>query len=474
MRLFSKKKKKPTNTGTPEVAIPPGRISQPDDGLSQLGRILHGKDMVQPSTNQSLIQFIRDLYKVNPDMGIALQDMFKLANTGHYVRFHGATEKEVETLTEHFKTVTRTWSDYTAGVHGLVNKMIVQNLVSGAISIEAIPNKDLTGIETIVFVKPETIRFRRNKQGRYHPYQRVPHVPDTDIKLNPETYTYISMFNDLDEPYGIPPFLPSLEPLDGQSVLKSNYKNMMEQAGLLGFMEVTMAKSPKRATESESAYKARLEDELRQLKINVSQGMTDGLVTGHTNDHVFNFHATTEKMGNVEKFWNMNQQSVANGLGVSGNIIGIANANTEGGAGILLSTMISQLRNIQQQVAFALEKVYSLELRLIGKTHVKPQVTFGPSTISDELKVQQGVEIKVRNLIALYNQGIISQEDLAREMGYDKPDEKEPRIPLEDPLGDSAAKKKREADKDSSDRGGRDKKAVNPKRNDQDPTKRNT
>src|SRR5699024_6004988 len=142
-------------------------------------------------------------------------------------------------------------------------------------------------------------------------------------------------------------------------------------------------------------------------------------------------------------------------------------------AGISLSKMISQLRNIQMLVKYVLEFIYSLELRLAGFNNKGVKVTFGTSTISDELKVQQGLEYKIRNLSALYDRGIISQEQFAWEMGYDKPDMLEPRVNKEgsDTIStpeENAKKQKREADKDTADRRVRDKKNPNPKRGDQD------
>ena len=81
---------------------------------------------------------------------------------------------------------------------------------------------------------------------------------------------------------------------------------------------------------------------------------------------------------------------------------------------------------------------------------------------------------KIRNLNSLYAAGIISQDQYAFEMGYEKPNEKEPRVPLnklED--GDDGAKKqKREADKDKSDRSQRDKSKTVPKRKDGDTKER--
>ena len=111
-------------------------------------------------------------------------------------------------------------------------------------------------------------------------------------------------------------------------------------------------------------------------------------------------------------------------------------------------------------------------MRLAGFNNKGCKVLFGTSTISDELKVQQGVEIKLRNLTTLYQQGIISQKDYAREAGYDEPAEAEPRLNPMDDIDENIKDSKREADKDKSDRKGRDKKKINPKRADQNPKER--
>lgn len=456
-------------------SIPPGRVSVPDD--SSQGLVVSLRDitnLVTPSFRSNIIPLIRDLYKVNPDMSIAIQDMFKLSNTGHTISFPNNTPEEAKKMKEHLSMVSKRWSNYTAGINGLVNRFIVQCLTSGAISIEAVPNNKLDGISTIVFVNPENIYFRRLENGVYHPYQKNPYTILNDkpdfIKLNTETYIYVGMYNDTDEPYGVPPFMAALDSIKGQHDMRINFKHIMELMGMVGFLEAKMEKPPREPNESVQAYRARLNNTLVKLKKNMMGGLKDGIVTGYKEDHEFKLNSTTQSLQNLEKPWAMNQQSVANGLGINSNIIGVQTSNTEGGAGILLSKMISQLKNIQMLVSHILEFIYTLELRLSGFNNKGIKVEFGTSTISDELKVQQGLEYKIRNLQALYNQGIINQQQYAWAMGYEKPDQKEPRQINDDisDIEDSAKKQKREADKDKSDRKTRDKNNPMPKRKDQD------
>ena len=193
------------------------------------------------------------------------------------------------------------------------------------------------------------------------------------------------MYNDTDEPYGVPPFMAALDSLKGQHEMRVNFKNIMEVMGMVGFLEAKMQKPQRLPSESIEKYQDRLIGLLKQLKVNLMNGMKDGIVTGFIEDHEFKLNSTTQNLQNLDKPWTMNQQSVANGLGVSGNLIGVTSNTTEGGAGILLSKIISQLKNLQTLTSFVLEFIYSLELRLAGLPNKGIKVTFGSTTLSDEV-----------------------------------------------------------------------------------------
>lgn len=456
-----------------ESAIPPGRVSVSNDTRDIMSYLNGMTELITPSFRTDLIPLIRSLYKVNPDVGIAIQDMFKLGNTKHIIDFPYNTDKEAEAMRKHLKSVSKNWANYTAGIFGIVNKMMVQMLVGGAISIEAVPKNNLSGVSNITFVNPEDIIFKRNEQGVYEPYQINKRWDGANkeryIKLNLNTYLYLSMFNDTDEPYGIPPFLTALDSLKTQADMKTNIKHIMEMVGMMGFLETKMAKPDIRPDENITKYEARLNRMLKELKVNTLEGLKDGTVAGFIDDHEFKLNATTKDMGNIDKPWNLNQQSVANGLGVSGSLIGVSTDNkTEGGTSIMFSKMLSQLANLQEFSIYALEFIYSLELRLAGFNNKGINVKFFTSTVNDEVKIQQGKEYKIRNCGSLYERGIIGQHQFAHEMGYEKPDQDEPRVDLADlPNASEGAKKaKREKEKGTSDRGARDKGKPVPKRKD--------
>lgn len=103
-------------------------------------------------------------------------------------------------------------------------------------------------------------------------------------------------------------------------------------------------------------------------------------------------------------------------------------------------------------VSYVLKFIYELELRLAGFDCKGISITWGSSTISDEVKIQQGRQYKIQNLDLLYKAGIISQYQYAWEMGYDSPSEEEPRVSLEDQFAKGGNSDPQEGTKKNRDR----------------------
>lgn len=476
MKIMPKESPKELKKEIDGTIVPPGRVSVDNDLGFTSASVLRGLNkMVEPSFRTELIETIRALYKINPDVSIAVQDMMKLSNTGHRVYFDDNTPKEAKAMLDHLDKTQAKWSNYTAGIDGLVNKMFVQSFIGGAIAVEGPPNENLDGIDTVLFINPEDIKFKRERNGIYHPYQKNKYrvgnqVNEPYIRLNLSTFKYVGTYNDTDEPYGIPPFMAALDSLKTDSDMMINFKQIMELMGLIGFLEVKIEKPLQRANESEDGYKRKLHGLLRELKVNMREGLKDGLVVGFNEDHEFQMHSTTTNLNNVEKPYTMNRRKLANGLGVSGNILGVSESTTEGGASISLSKLISQLKNSQMMVGEVLKFLYRLDLILAGYNPKKIRIVFNNSTVTDDVKHQQSQEYKIRNQRQLWTDGIINQDEYAWNMGYARPSMRQDPPPMEDNEGktpdDSAAKRKREADKDTSDRRGREKSKETPKRKD--------
>ena len=453
---------------------PPGRISEKDTRIG-----LHVPDIWNfeiPDFNFEVIPLIRKLAITNEDIGQVIFDLIQLCNTGYDISFDKTVKPdEVDKMRRHLYNRSKVWTDGVAGTHGLINKMINQILIGGALSNEWVINKDLTGIENIFLVKPETIRWKYNKnKNRYEPYQFVKHAQSVEksvIKLNPFTFRYYGLMGDTELPYGIPLYVPALKRITQQMKMDKNIDFILEQLGLLGFFEAKLEKPDQMRDESDKKYENRLNKLLLETKRNLQDGMADGVTVGFVDEHEFEFHSTTKNLSGVSEIYNQVLSQVAKGLKHPQTFLGIRSDKSETHINIIFTKMLAQLWNIQNLVKQNLEFGYSLELRLAGFKFDFLEVEFKESTITDELKSQQAREILIRNLLAEYNQGIISQETMADALGREKPDQQKPRLTLE-PGQDPAKKKQdREKDKDDSDRRVREKGKDQPKRKDQDTKK---
>lgn len=457
-----------------DVNVPPnGRVTEPtyNNATNYIEKLKGGLNIIKPEFQKESIPLIRKLYKVNGDMGSVLFDLVQLTNTGHKIEF-SQTIKEVDqdNMRRHLEEVTKRWGQGTAGINGLVNKLITQVYVSGALSAEQVINPDLTGIDYIALVNPETIYFSEER-GKYQAYQkaRFRNKPSQQyIKLNMNTYKYYGLISDIDTPYGVPPFLSALEDISMQKDMKNNIKHILNQLGLLGYLEVKIDKPGQKGGETANRYENRLIKLLTDTKRNMLKGFKDGVVVGYEGDHEFDFHSTTKNLSGVNDLFNLNENQIANGLKTSATFLGVKDGTSEGFVSIVFTKMLSQLKNVQNFLAEFLQEAYKLELQLAGYDCEGIKVIFKPSTITDDLKIQQSREIKQRVLRNLWMDGIISIDRYAEEMGYEEPDEELPR-PSRDMVGiDPQVKKEdREKQKDKSDRKVREKNKPQPKRKDQ-------
>lgn len=453
--------------------VPPtsARKSQPSLENNYIN-IKDGLKFINTGFVREIIPVIRKLSWVNEDLGLALNDMVQLTNTGHIIKFDQKTPTEQrDRMRTHLTDVRKTWGDGVHGINGIVNKMISQIWISGALSCEWVVNNEKRGLKNCVLVNPETIWFVWSKtKGRFFSYQKHNDkvggiIGEKMVKLNPLTYRYFALNGDTEIPYGIPPYLTALSRLNTQANMDKNIDFIMEQLGLLGFFETLIDKPAQKEGETQAKYEARLDSYLNKVKIAVKDGIKEGSIIGYQDDHEFKFHQTSKNLSGASELIKQNQIKIANGLKTAPEFIGFPTGGSESGMSIIFTKMLSQLVNVQEIVKANLEFGYILELKLAGFDPKGLEVEFKPSTITDELKFQQAQEYKIRNIENKYLAGVIGQQQKAEEMGYDKPDQAASRAPL-DVSGKN--KQDRKEDKNKSDRKGRTKSKPAPKRKDAD------
>jgi hypothetical protein len=448
--------------------VSPARSSEPTDngGKTNVIDAINGlTEFVKPEFQYEVIPFIRKLALVNPDLGQAAHNLVMLGNTGHIIEFDKSVSAENATkMREELEEAAQAWVEGTAGIHGMVNKFFRQAILGGAISFESVPNNTLNGLRKVIFVNPETIRFKYNKSElKYEAYQKQSNSQITDglKKLNSFTYRYYGLESDTELPVGTPMFLTALTAIADQKKMLENIRFVLNQMGLLGFLQMLVDKPQQK--ESDEQYKKRLDSFLDECKINISKSMKEGILVGYDGDHQFEFHTATKNVSGVKELFEQNELQVGSGLKQDMSMLGRGYSTSEGQITVVFQKMIAEIGNIQMTVKEALEFIYSFHLRLKGYQFKRIKVKFNPSTIMDELKMQQAQEIKIRNNNQLYGDGIISQEQYAHNLGYEKPDKKKPRIDPNavgagtTPAAKAKKKQAREKKKDGSDRNVREK-----------------
>jgi hypothetical protein len=414
-----------------------------------------------------VVEIIRKLVKINPDVQQAYNDTVKLANTGHKIIFdQSVSPDQIDEMRAFLLESAKNWHVGAGGINGIINKMLRQTLVAGAIANEWVPNLKLDNLQEVRFLHPERIRFvvDKNYTG-YQPYQTIKHkdirkITENELKkLNTNQFRYVALNGDTDVPYGTPPYLSVLDAVHTQRHMIDNIKFIVECLGVLGYIDARIAKPTQSPGESEEAYRARLIQFLGQFKDRVRQGLRDGINVGFEGEHSYDFKATAKTAQGVTELFEQNELLISSSLNYDAAFMGRPGAS-ESLITILFTKMLAQLTNIQELVAGNLEYGYKLALTLGGYKFKNLKVAFNRSTITDDLKYQQADEIKIRNLVVKYQYGLISLEQMADELGYIKPDQKEPRIDItqDDPGGDATKKKKKEDDKNKSDKKGTEKK----------------
>ena len=429
--------KDPIVNPTSRSSVPEGKEDNPFSTLQK------DKEVIMPDWDISIIPKIRAYTKTNPNFSQAIKNVINLGNTGHKIKFDPNVKPEqVDKMRKHLLAATKRWGKQmgAAGANGITNRMIYQIMVSGSLAQEKVINNTYTGIAQIPLIKPEKIRWVLSKNtGLYEPYEFIENpfnlskgVKDNLLmgqykKLNFNTLIYYGLYSDSEVPYGIPPYSSALAPAAIQAKMLDNISFIIEQVGLLGFMQLLLDKENKQPDENKEQYIARMNTQLDEAATRISKGLRNGINVGYKGDTEFEFHSATKSVSGVSDLFKENELQFLSGLSQDGSLLGRDYGASEAQITVVFMKMVSEFKNIQSLVGFAWEDIYTAELLLAGFKFDYLNVQFKTSTLQDEVKWQQGQQYKIANIQEKYLSGWISQEAAADEMDYEAPDQPIPR-----------------------------------------------
>lgn len=413
--------------------LPMGQISIDKPAtLTGLLNELSAEFNIQPSKFPlEFLEPIQNLSLIVPDVSQMVDNIIQLGNTGHKVLIETNSEAQTDRALEELYLFSKSaFADY-GGLDGFVNGILAQAARTGAMSVEWVIKKDLSGIEKVVMVPVSTIKFVFDPElGRNVPYQKVSTLgfnTGTMVRLNTNTYQYCGM-NLLDNsPYAIPPILAALESVMISRDVIKNFKFVAKKFGLLGFVTFLMSAPKSIAGESNSAYQSRCESFLTTQAEKIKYNYRDGIAVGFKDNLTVEHHSVMGAADGAEKIHQAIEQQVISGLKSDPALHGRTYSTTETYAGVVYEKLLAMLTNYHRIAKSILEYGYKLQLMLTGLDYNELTIEFEPSKSLASERDETIYGQKLTNLQLLYSQGIISQEQFAQEAGYDSPELPEPR-----------------------------------------------
>jgi hypothetical protein len=300
--------------------------------------------------------------------------------------------------------------------------------------IEWVPNNGLTGIDKAFLVPVSEIRWvpQTDMMG-YYPVQlpknlmtwAQPHLRPSWIVLNPRTYYYANLEMLDNCPYAIPPFVAALESVSTQRAMLKNIHKVVKKLGIMGLMSYAVEPPSRHPGENEKVYHDRCKMYLQEITDQLKGNFGDGIAAGFKGAFEFNVQGVSGDAKGVHEIFQQNEEQLFSAIGADPAMHGRTYSTTETYASVVYSKMVSLLSNIQRMVANGLEFGWGLDFALAGLGTVV-KVEFKASQALSNLQEAQSRMVEIANAEALYQGGVIDQQEKANLLGYPVPAEEEP------------------------------------------------
>lgn len=406
-----------------------GRSSVPDGRTISTGGISIEPSLWSPET----LTILEMLVMRNPDISNAAENVISLAATERKVYFaDNVPEAQQKRMRTYLYENENRWYSNSSGIDALVSDMLLQLVTHGALSVEHVPAPDLRSIEKVVLVDAKNIRFVWNpKTGMFEPKQQprnwmatAGYRTDTVaglVDLNTQTYCYLAFRRVAESPYGLPPFLSALDAVEAQTQGMKNFRFMMRKLGMLGLMSVNIRRPDENDGEKQTAYELRCNKRIAEAAREVEQMMNTGVAVGWLKEVEFKLFSTSNEAQGAEKLSQIIDRFVMSGVKQDPAMLGRQFSTSETFGRVLLAKLSVQIGVYQKIVAAYLGRLYETALVLAGFKPGAVKVEFARPMVGDQVRDAQALQTTIDNVLKLRDQGIISQQQAANELGYEKP-----------------------------------------------------
>lgn len=281
-----------------------------------------------------LLDYIELLAIYNPDYSQAVENVRTLANPGHTLIVQ-ATAGVATRLKQMFWEKDRQIQRRYGGVEGLIDKLLWQAAVHGAMAGEFVPNENLTDVVDFIEVNPKTIRFFWETEPELDPWNYGPHwapyqrataqqIVEAEahgqpikngayVKLNEVTFQYFAFNAAPGSPYGVPPFLAALNNLATQRDMVFNMSQVVKKLALFGLIDVKVSPLKMNPGETPDAFQARAQQYINQYAQQAESMLDDGGLV-HFNDSEITATNLSSNAAGATNIFTQNEEQVFSGL----------------------------------------------------------------------------------------------------------------------------------------------------------------
>lgn len=382
---------------------------------------------VNPEYPLEMIPLLRKFAIINPDLNQSIKRTITLNNSGLDWELDGVSESVKAAAIAEIES----WLDQHPGI---VNKLMRQIILTGALSAESIPDLALTSIEEIRLIPVQSIRFQReqlepgkNGETRYAfvPYQILRN--GNRARLNEFQYSYEALETDEDNPYAIPPAISAIRSMLTQARGSDNVDRLIGKWGLLGFITMLFKKpAPFPGMDMANTEKQR-EQLLHDKKAAFEKNSGSGFIAAFDDTKIEHHSIASEKSSGFQDIWRSVEEQISSGMDTDLFMLGRSYSVTEAYAKIAGKLFLLKGKNQVHPVKRFLEKHFALHLRMKGynfktlSANWKEGISLDPAgdALAEKAKAETE-EIRIRNTFAKVAGGVIQLDDAAKELGYEK------------------------------------------------------
>lgn len=409
-------------------------LGEPPTATGQVTKLYRQYKGLANGLPWEILDYVELLATWNPDYSQAVENIKMLANSGHQLFVDADSELQKRKIKDFLEEKARKIQESHGGIDGIMDKMIKQGAVFGAMCGEWVLNDELTEVVDFADISPKAIRFFWDDNlQQYIPHQKLDRkqaekakkegrklVNDDCVELNPLTFRYYAFDPAPESPYGVPPFLAALTNISIQRDMIHNMAQIVKKIGLLGVIDLTIERLDPLPGETDEEYVARCRSYLEEYVAVAEDMAKDGGIV-HFDDVVANSWQIGGNAAGATNLHKANEEMIFSGLKSMPSVQGRSYSTTETYAGVAYDIILRNTYKYQKAAKRMVESGYWLMCAMAGLNPKNIRIEWNENRSLNRLQEAQAEKSEIENSWMLWVMGIIDQVIVSQRHGYAEP-----------------------------------------------------